>query len=228
MIKEYFKTWLLVISSPAVFFAGKENQEWFEEPLNFLGITALIFAFFATLIVFLNQYIPMGAVLIEGIKGVKLLFIFPVVVALAFAFFALTFLVMAGCMLAVFIAVFYGAAVLIYVPLRACTEKKVFFETVKASFYSSAAALIGIIPILLLYFVKKGIFTFSHFMLLYYIVLVVVLAYFYRLLGRAATRLYPVPKSKVLTVTLIPILILLTAGAFFGLKILPKLAPLII
>jgi len=196
-----------------------------EKALSFFGRNILILSFFSTLIVFLNQYIMLGSVLLEGISGSKFLIVLPVVIVLAFCFFAFTFLVIAGCFLALFGVLFYGIAALVHFILK--TDKTTFMDALKLVFNSSSAILLEIITILLLIFVKKGVFTFSHFMLVYYIVSVITLGYFYRLLSHAATQLYSAPKTKVLTVTLIPILILLVVGVVFGLKVLPKLAPLI-
>lgn len=196
-----------------------------EKALSFFGKNILILSFFTTLVVFLNQYMMLGSILIEGISGIKLFTILPVVVVLAFNFFAFTFLVIAGCFLSLFGALFYGIAAFFHFILK--TDKTTFMDAVKMIFNSSSALLLEVITILFLIFVKKGVFTFSQFMLIYYIVSVISLGYFYRLLSQAAIQLYSAPKTKVLTITLIPILILLIVGVLFGLKVLPKLAPLI-
>ncbi|OGC04827.1 hypothetical protein A2276_02550 [candidate division WOR-1 bacterium RIFOXYA12_FULL_43_27] len=201
------------------------KDNWTEDALTFLGKNTLIFAFFTTLIVFLNQYLPMGATLLEKVKGHKIIIVLPVVATLAFNFFALTFLVAAGSLLALFFALFFGSAVLVHLLLKTSETKDKLFETVKASFYSSRVILFMLVPILFLYPVKKGIFTFSVFMLIYCIAYLCSTVSFYWLLNLAAARNYPGKKSWLITA--VPILIITIAGLFFALKFLPKMAPLI-
>lgn len=201
------------------------KDNWTGDALTFLGRNTLIFAFFATLIVFLNQYLPMGAALLEKAQGPKTIIVLPVIVTLAFNFFMLTFLVAAGLMLALFFGLFFGSAVLTHLLLKTPATKGKLFETVKASFYSSSVILFMVVPILFLYPVKKGIFTFSAFMLIYCIAYLCSVGFFYRLLNLNAERNYPGKKSWLITA--VPIAAITIGGLFFALKILPKIAPLI-
>lgn len=227
MIKQHLRTCWQVISNPKGFFENIPKADWADKPLTFIGINALIFTFFSTLLIFLNQYIPMGSILIADIKGLKILIILPVLLVLAFCFFMLTFLMAAGCLLAVFLIIFYSTAGSIHLLLKSSGEKEKFFEFLKSTFYSSSVILFGIIPLLALYLVKNGLFTFSHFMIIYNIVYLISVLYLFRLLSFAAERIYASAKLKILMVALVPILIMIIAGAIFGLKVLPKLAPLI-
>ncbi|NQU17980.1 MAG: hypothetical protein HQ564_07915 [Candidatus Saganbacteria bacterium] len=226
MIARHLKSCRELFFSPGKFFEKKSKEDWSEDPFGFLGINVLIFAFFATLLVFVNQYLPMGALLVEGIDGAKFIFILPVIIVLAFSFFALTFLVAAGCILVATVAIFYATGAIMDFLLKSSGES--YFDMIKDSFYSSAVILFALIPVIILYFVKRGLFTFSHFMLGYYIVYGLLLLFLYGLLNSAASRLYPSAKAKIWIVATIPIFMFAITGVVFGLKVLPKVAVLIV
>lgn len=215
-----------VLFNPKEFFSNLPKGEWHDEALSFLGINAFILAFFSTLIVFLNQYVPMGSLLITGISGVKLLTILPVVATLAFNFFVFTFLITGGLMLFGFTIIFLAAAAVIHFLIKP-RDNTLISEMIKASCYSSAVIIIGAIPVLSLFLVKKGLFTFSNFVITYYLFYFCLAVGLFWLLNLAAVKFYDASRTKIFIAVLIPIAILILMGGFFGLKILPKLAPLI-
>jgi len=215
------------MSSPLAFFAKLPPGIWYEEAMSFAGISAWMLAFFGTLLVFITQYWPIGKTLVAGISGFKLLIVSPVALVLAFMFFMMTFIIAGGIFMALFIFTFYVLGWLLHFLGIYFKGKADPYETIKASFYSSAVILTGVLLILISFVVKKNILNFKFFVLGYNVLFLFAVLYLYGLQAIILRKLYRIDKWKAFAgaavIAVILIMILIVSNKI----IVPRLAPFV-
>ncbi|MBI5078759.1 hypothetical protein HZB08_01910 [Candidatus Saganbacteria bacterium] len=233
MIKWYLDTWWTIIARPIYFYAKLKEESWKEKALTFFMTSAWILAASSALAVFVLQYIPIGSTLVEGIAGIKFLIILPVLITLALVFFVITALILGGVFIAAFGIMFYLTSfTLHYLCLLWEGKSKAAFAVPMKSgmnhmlqglFYSSAAILAFLFPVLFAVMTKFNVLDFKLFRVGYNLVYCFTLLYTYGLWAVAVRSVYRVPKWKAFTAALLPIGLLLIFGALFDKIALPRL-----
>ncbi len=77
MFKQYLDELSRLIFRPIQFYTRMPVSEWFEGPVTFVGLTAVILAAFLTIVIFVTQYIQIGSTLLEKVDPSKVLIIVP-------------------------------------------------------------------------------------------------------------------------------------------------------
>ena len=149
LLVKYFVEWWTIVARPIFFYAKLKEESWQEKSLTFLLLTAWIIAALITLAIFIIQYVPIGATLIEGISGWKFLIILPVLVTLALVFMAITFLILGGALVVGFGAAFYLIGLVLHYVYLLLGGKGHLNRMIQSSFYSSAVILVAavIVPV---------------------------------------------------------------------------------
>jgi hypothetical protein len=223
----YFNTWIKIIFQPILFYTFCPSQDWREEPLTFAAINSWILSFFATILVFINQYVPMGATLIEGISGLKSLLIFPVLLMVAFMFFSMTFFIIGGVFLGSVLVLYYLLSFVTFWINRIFSKENKIEDFISAFYYSSAAIVFGLFSLLLGIFISKFDLNFSAFLTGYYLTYFLILLYSYGLFAVVVRKVGKVEKWQAFLIALAPTLILFSVGIFAGVFIIPKLSGII-
>jgi len=223
MFKWYLDILFTVLVRPILFYTKLPPGEWEDESLTFCGINCWILALFTTLVVFINQLIPVGATLVEGITGFKLLLISPVMLVLAFMFFVIVYSILGGVFMALFISLFYVLGALMYWGGRILGGKGQYLQNLKTSLYSSAVILVGIFPILMILLSKRGILDFTNYKIGYNIVYSFAVLYLYGLDAIAIRKTQKVLKWQAFVAALLPAVLLIILGMVAN-KMLPRLA----
>lgn len=224
----YFNTWIKVIFRPILFYTFFPTEDWREEPLTFAAINSWVLSFFATLLVFINQYIPMGATLVEGIKGYKFLLILPVLAMLAFMFFSMTFFVIGGVFLGSILVLYYILSFITFWINRIFSKENRIEDFISAFYYSSGVIIFGIFSILLGIFINIFSLDFSAFLIGYYLTYFFILLYSYGLFAVIIRKVGKVEKWQAFLIALAPTIILFFVGVFAGVFIIPKIIGIII
>ena len=134
-MKNYIKTWWTIIFRPIYFYTKLKEEDWKENSLTFMLITTWILALAATLVIFIIQYIPIGSTLVEGVAGFRFVIVLPVLVALAFVFFIITFLILGGVLTLSFFALFFLIGVLLHYVYLFLGGKGSLNRMIQSSFY---------------------------------------------------------------------------------------------
>ncbi|MBU0767425.1 hypothetical protein KKF55_06670 [Patescibacteria group bacterium] len=201
--------------------------EWIEEPVTFSGISAWILAFVTSLLIFFTQYVPIGKTLIEGISGLRFVWILPVLLLLAFMFFLMTFVICGGVFMAAFLCLFYALGYIEHFAARFMGGTGKLEDTIKGSLYCSGIIVLGCLALFLAPFVKKEVLTFGLFMVGYNIVYFCSVLYFYGLISIAAKKSENLPRHSALIVSLVPLLILMLIGILSNKLLIPAIKPFI-
>lgn len=213
-----------VLTKPILFFQTMPKSSWEEDSLSFALITGWILSFALTLVIFINNYLPTGLSLIEGIFGKKLLIALPVLLIMAFAFFAMTLLVIGGILIIALLGIFLvcGAALNFLLILLGGTGN--IFEVLKASLYCSAVVLAGLINIFLMIAVKYKAMSMSDWIngerVVYYLVSV----FLFGLFSIAGRKTHMVPRWKAFLAATVPFIMMVLFNIILSGKILPKIA----
>jgi len=223
-MKWYIENFINIISKPILFYEKIPGTSWSEEPLTFAMITGWILSFAITLVLFINNYLPTGLSLIEGISGRKLFITVPVLAVMGIAFFIMTLLIIGGIVIAAILSLLLMCGVILNFLLVLLGGSGNLFEIMKAMLFSSAALLSGLINILLMIMVKYKLMTFADWItgerVIYYCTCVFLYGIF-AILGR---KTHKIDKWKAFLASTIPIIILILINIVFSAKILPKLA----
>lgn len=210
---------------PIYFYTKMKEQDWKQDSLTYLLVNSWILAFFAAIMIFIVQYIPIGSTLVEGIGGIKFLTILPVLLVLIFVFFSITFLILGGLFsLGFFIMLFLAAWLLHYVYIF-LGGKGSLNKMVQACFYSSAVLLPANIIIFLLVLVKYGPLNFTLFKAGFAFIYLLMAVYWYGLWAIAGRKTYKVAKAKAFLGAAVPAIALLIFAFIFGKIILPRFEP---
>jgi hypothetical protein len=194
---------------PIYFYAKLKEESWKEKSLTFLLLSSWIVAALITLAIFILQYIPIGATLVEGISGWKFPVILPVLITLALVFFVITFLILGGAMVVGFGAAFYLIGFVLHYVYLLLGGKGSLNRMVQSSFYSSAVVLVAVIPVLLSFLTKFGLLEFSLFRVGFDLIFVLTVVYVYGLWAVAGRKTYAVPRWKAFIGALLPVIGLL-------------------
>lgn len=211
----YFKTWWTIMARPIYFYSRLKEESWKEASLTFLLQTAWIMAAVVTAAIFLIQYVPIGATLIEGIAGFKFIIILPVLVTLAFTFSAITLLIVGGLLVCVLGAGFCALGVVLHYTYLALGGKGSLNRMIQSSLYSSAIVMVGIFPALLAVLTRYHLLEFSLFRVGYNFIYAMIILFAYGLWAVAGRKVYNVPKWKAFTGALVPVILLLIFGFVF-------------
>ncbi len=223
MLKSYFETWWTIIARPIYFYTKMKEESWKEKSLTFLIVTSWLLAATMTLAIFIIQYVPIGATLVEGIKGVKFLIILPVLLTLALVFLGMTLIILGGVLVAGLGAAFYAVGFILHYTYILLGGKGSLNRMLQSSLYSSAVALAGIFPSLFALLTRYNLLDLSLFRVGYNLVYGLVGLYAYGLWAVAGRKAYGVPKWKAFAGALVPVIILLILGIGFDKIALSKL-----
>jgi len=212
---------------PILFYQDMPKGSWKEDSLSFALVTGWIMAVALTAVFFLNNYLPTGLTLIEGIQGQKLIIVVPVLLVMGFAFFAMTALIIGGIMIgAILSLMFFCAAVLDFLLILLGGTGNI-FEVFKATLYASAALLAGLLNIFLMIPVKYKLLSFPVWITGERVVFYFTCVYLYGLFSILGRKTHKVPKWKAFLAATIPFIILVLINVVLSAKILPKLAGLL-
>jgi hypothetical protein len=201
--------------------------KWREDALSFAMVTGWILAFALTVVFFINSYLPTGLSLIEGIQGHKLIIVVPVLAVMAFAFFAMTVLIVGGVFIGAIIGLFFVCAAILNFLLILLGGKGNLFEVVKASLYASACLLASLLNIFLMLTVKFKLMTFSNWIAGERVIFYCVCVYLYGLFSILGRKTHNVPRWKAFLAATVPFIILVLINIVLSGKVLPKLASLL-
>ena len=223
MFKKYLETAFMVLIRPILFYTKMPQGDWKGESLVFCCITGWVVGFFLSLMIFINQLLPIGLTLWVEVTGLKLLLILPVAIVLACMFFIIIYSIVGGILMAGFIALFYALGYLLNLGGKLMGGKTELGQSVKASFYSSSAALIMIFIALLAIFSKKGFLDFTNFKIGYNIVYSFFVLYLYGIAAIASRKTHNVERWKAFVAALLPIAVLIILGIAVNLVLINKI-----
>ncbi|OGC36962.1 hypothetical protein A2311_04850 [candidate division WOR-1 bacterium RIFOXYB2_FULL_48_7] len=199
----------MIISRPILFFSRLKEENWRGQSLTFLLITAWLLAFFMSIAVFILQYIPIGATLVEGIAGWKFVTILPVLLALAIIFFLITLLIMGGLLVGLFFTGFFLIGYCLHYLAALWGGKGNLNRIIQSSFYSSAAVQALLFGLFLALTVKAGWLTFPLFKVGFNFLIVLIVIFSYGLWAIMVRKVYGLPKWQSFIVAIVPSLLLL-------------------
>jgi len=225
MLKNYFQDLMKLLLQPILFFTRMPDSEWWDKPVTFLGITAMILAFFTAFSVFITQYIPIGSTLFEKVSGLKIIIVSPVMLVLAFMFSVIAFSILFVSFLAGMLLLFWMLGALIFWGGNILKGKGDYLKDVKASFYSSGIFLALIIPVFMLVLLKNKTMDFTNFAIGYNIFYGFAILFLYGLQAIIARKVHGLKKWKAFIVALLPFLVLIMLGVIVSYLILPKISP---
>ncbi|MDI6730954.1 MAG: YIP1 family protein [Candidatus Margulisbacteria bacterium] len=224
-LKWFIEKWCEVMLRPILFFTRLKEESWQEEALTFLLILSWLTAFLATLVVFIISYVPVGQYMVAGIAGFKFIIILPVLIVLAFNFFAITFLILAGVFVCgFFVAQGLFAAILHYIAVN-WQGKGSLNRMLQSMFYGSAPYMAVNIVLLLVLFAKYTNLGFDLFSVGFNLIYYLTVLFIYGLWAIAIRKNYGLPKWKAFILALVPILGLLLFGILFDKIALSKFEP---
>ncbi|MDD4178654.1 MAG: hypothetical protein PHH14_01205 [Candidatus Margulisbacteria bacterium] len=222
-VKSYFATWWTIMARPIYFYTKLKEESWKEKSLTFLLYTAWLIALALTLAIFIIQYIPIGSTLVAGITGLKMLIVSPVLVTLAFMFFLITFLIMAGVMTAALGILFGLVGWLTHYVYIVLGGKGSLNRMVQSVLYSCAAMTAMILPAAFAVLTRYNALDFSLFRVGYNFIYFLTSLYLYGLWAVAGRKNYDVNKTRAFIGALAPVIILLIFGFIFDKLALSKL-----
>ncbi len=231
MFKNYLKELNTLIFRPILFYTKLPAGDWKEEGLTFCGITAFVISFFASIVIFITQYWPIGVTLLEKVNPSKVIIVAPVMLVLAFMFFVITITLSLGLFLGVLSGLFIVLSFVSMVSAKifgAVENFKNPGSVLKSFFYLSGTTLIFILVMFFVVLTKKGLMDFTNFTIGYNMIYGLWVLYVYGMISITIRKVYGLPKWKSFLGAIIPALFLLVLG-FFGAKVvLPKISPWII
>ncbi|MFA5839780.1 MAG: hypothetical protein WC890_03875 [Candidatus Margulisiibacteriota bacterium] len=224
-LKWFYDKWFEVMLRPIYFFTVMKEESWQDDSLSFLLASAWISAFFASIMLFIVSYVPIGQYMIAGIAGFKFLVILPVLCVLAFNFFMITFLIMGGMMVCGFFVAQAICALFIHSVASLWQGKGELNRMLQSMFYSNAAFMTVNLVFILMLVVKFAGLGFPMFKVGYNLIYFLTLLFVYGLWSIIIRKNYDLPKWKSFIIALIPILVLLLFGLVFDKIALSKFEP---
>ncbi len=219
----YLDTLNRIILKPILFYQDMPKGKWHEDPLSFAMVTGWILAFALTLVFFINSYLPTGLSLVEGIQGQKMIIVIPVLAVMGFAFFAMTVLIVGGILIGAILGLLFFCAAVLNLLLILLGGKGNIFEVGKASLYSSAVMLAGLLNILLMVPVKLKMLTFTDWITGERVVFYCASVYLYGLFSILGRKTHNVPRWKAFLAATVPFILLVLLNIILSAKVLPKL-----
>ena len=209
MIKWYFEAWWQILARPIYFYSTLKEENWREKPFSFMLFTAWICAAAAAAAIFVIQYVPIGSTLVEGVRGLKFVFILPVLVTLAAVFYIITLLIVGGLMVAAYGLLCWAAALSLHYIYCWLGGKGSLNRMVQSCLYSSAVFLVVLLPVFLSLLVRSGGLDFNLFRAGYNFFLLMALIFIYGLWSVAGRKNYDLPKWKAFAGAITPVIFLL-------------------
>ncbi len=220
----YAGTWWMVMARPIYFYSLLKAESWKEKPLSFLMITAWIAALLLTALIFIIQYVPIGATLVEGITGFKFIIILPVIITLALVFSIITLLILGGVMVAVFGAASFGIAYCLHLAALLLGGKGKADRMLQMVFYGSAVFLVIIFfPVIFALLTKGGVIDFTLFKVGFNLFYGLTALYAYGLWAVAGRKNYGLSKTRAFIGALAPAILFLLFGFLFDKIALSKI-----
>ncbi|MFH1710441.1 MAG: YIP1 family protein [bacterium] len=223
----YFDNLYKIIVQPILFYQDMPKGSWREGSLSFALVTGWIMAFSLTLVFFINNYMPTGLSLIEGIKGQKLIIVIPVLAVMALAFFVMTLLIIGGILIGALLGLMFCCAAVLNFLLILLGGKGNIFEVLKASLYASSVLLAGLMNIFLMIPVKYKLMAFSDWINGERVIFYCASVYLYGLFSILGRKTHKVPKWKAFLAATVLLIALVLGNVVLSAKILPKLAAIL-
>jgi len=228
MLRKYFEIWQNVIARPILFYTVMPKKNWKEDPLTFAAQSSWILSFALTVTIFITQYVPIGKYLVEGLSGIELLMVSPVVLTVAFVFFAMTYIILGGLVMGALLVLLLACASIEHVALKALGGKGDLKDMFSAFFYSGAVFVFGLVPSLLAILTKWHFLNFWQFTISENIIYYFSCLYIYGIWSIAGKKLHDVPRWKAFIAAALPVLILIGINIVLSSKILPKIENLFV
>jgi len=222
-IKWYIDTWYKIIVRPILFYTLMPGGDWKEDALTFAAVSSWILSFGLTITIFITQYIPIGKYLIEGLSGLELLIVSPVVLAIAFVFFIMTLIIVGGIIMGLLLIFLSLCATIEHYVLKLIGGKGELKEMIKAFFYSGAVFVFGLLPCLLAIITKWHFLTFWQFRMSENIIYYFSCLYIYGLWSIGGKKIHNVPRWKAFLGAVLPVLILIAVNVVLDAKVFPKI-----
>ncbi len=222
MFKKYLSITALVLLRPILFFSKLPAGDWKDEPVSFCAAVSWVISFFLAGVVFINQLLPVGLTIWVEVTGWKLILIAPVAIVLTLMFFAMVFSIIGVIIMAALLLLFYVLGWLLHYGGQMMGGLADSRLSIKASLYSSSAALIMVLPVLTMVFSKQGLLDFTNFEIGYNIVYSLFVVYIYGLMAIASRKIQGIERWKAFTAALLPAALLVIFGIIMGAMILPK------
>lgn len=203
------------MAKPIYFYVRLKEESWKEKAYSFFLVSAWLVAFAMTAGVFFFQYWPVGATLIEGISGYKLLVIMPVMLTLAFVFFLITFFILAGLLIVSLTAAFFVLSYVLHYIYSSLGGRGSVERTLQAVFYSSAFIVGAWLMMIIAFLTHFELLSFELFRVGFNFIFVLLIVYLYGLLAVIGRRIYGVPKWKAFAGALVPFFLLLIFAFLF-------------
>jgi hypothetical protein len=216
-----------VVTKPALFFENMPSGTWQEDALSFSLVTGWILSFAVTFAFFVNNYIPTGISLIEGIAGRKLVIALPVLVVMGIIFFTMTLLIIAGIMIAAILCLFVTCAGLLNFLLMLLGGRGNLLDVIKASLYASCAVLAGVINVFLMIAVKYKMMSVGAWITGEKVVFYLTSIFLFYVFGIMGARVHKEPTWKSFLAATVPLILLVLFNIVFSSRILPKVAMLL-
>jgi hypothetical protein len=225
ILSDYVKKWWNIIVRPIYFYTRLKEESWQGDGLSFLLITSWLLALFATVVIFITQYVPIGSTLVEGVQGTRFIIVLPVLITLALVFFLITFLILGGLLSLSFFIMFYLIAYILHYVYLWLGGKGSLNRMIQSMFYSSAVLLSGLGVLMLMILTKFADFDFTLFRYGYDTIYYLTTLYAYGLWAVAGRKTYHVAKWRAFIGALAPLILLLIFGVLFDKIALSKLQP---
>jgi len=222
-MKWYIENLWNIMTRPIQFFDNMPAGTWMEAPLTFSLITGWIMAFALTFVVFINNYLPTGLSLIEGIAGKKLIITVPVLAVMGVAFFIMTVLIIGGMIIAAILGLFFVCAAILNFLLILLGGSGNIFDVIKACLFSSGAILSGILNILLMIAVKYKAMSFGNWITGERVVFYCTAVFLYGIFSIIGRKMHKVERWKAFLAATVPLILLVLFNIVFSAKILPKM-----
>lgn len=213
---------------PIYFYTFMEKGDFKDKSLTFALISSWILSFFIAAVLFYTQIMDIIVYrFLEGIFGLKLLFVFPVLVIFAAVFFIIFYILIGGFAALAFISGFSISAFLLVLSARLFGGKGDYKEIIKGSYYSIAAYM-GFILIPAMAFLSKfKLLSFNDFITGSNILMFAMSIYLWGLWSILIRKAFHLSKTKAVFGSLIVVLLVIILQMFVGIKILPRLGGLI-
>jgi len=208
-LKEYFVEWWIIVARPILFYTRLKEESWQEKSLTFLIYSSWLLALFASLAIFIIQFLPIGSTLVAGIVGWKFVIILPVLLTMAFAFFMITFLIVGGLLVLSFGAGFIALAYILHYVYKLLGGHGHVNRMKQSMLYSSAVVLFLCLPALFAVMTRYNLLELSLFKVGFNIVFVFLTVYVYGLWAVAGRKAYGVPRWKAFAGALVPVALML-------------------
>jgi hypothetical protein len=199
------------------------RSSWHEDSLTFGLITGWILTFTITLIIFINNYLPTGISLIDGIYGQKLLLALPVLLVMGFAFFMMTLLIIGFIFIGGILILLFLCSATLNVLLLLLGGNGNIYDVVKSILFSSGIFIAGAVNVALLILVKHKLISIDIWILferIIYYIIAIFLMYLFTIIGENTHKL---PRWRAVLAAAVPFAILVLINIVFSAKILPKL-----